>query len=151
MAEPAVNDLSAWVGRERSETERLDARLVRWLAAALDRDDLLAASDGTVLPAGWHWVYFNAVEPRSGLGRDGHPRKGDFLPPTEQPRRMWAGSRLNWHRPFQAGVAIERRSTILRCERKQGRGGAMVFVTVGHRYLAEAAPILDEQHDIVYR
>jgi 3-methylfumaryl-CoA hydratase len=146
-----MDDLSAWVGRSQRSTETLDARLVRWLAATLDRADLLGARDGATLPPAWHWAFFNAVEPLSALGRDGHPRKGGFLPPTAQPRRMWAGSRLHWHGDLRVGQAIERASTILECEAKRGRTGDMVLVTVGHQFRAGDALLLDEQHDIVYR
>ncbi len=146
-----MDDLSAWVGRSQRSTETVDARLVRWLAATLDRADLLDARDGATLPPAWHWAFFNAVEPISALGRDGHPRKGGFLPPTAQPRRMWAGSRLHWHGDLRVGQAVERASTILKCEAKRGRTGDMVLVTVGHQFRAGDALLLDEQHDIVYR
>lgn len=146
-----MGDLSAWVGRTQRSTETLDARQVRWLAAALDRTDLLDAQQGASLPPAWHWAFFNAVEPMSALGRDGHPRKGGFLPPTSQPRRMWAGSRLHWHATLEVGQAVERLSTILKCEAKRGRTGEMVLVTVGHQFRAGGALLLDEEHDIVYR
>jgi len=146
-----MQDLSSWVGREQRSTETLDARLVRWLAATLERSDLLDAREGAALPPAWHWAFFNAVEPMAALGRDGHPKKGGFLPPTAQPRRMWAGSRLHWHGPLRVGQAVERVSTILKCEAKRGRTGDMVLVTVGHRFRAGGAALLDEQHDIVYR
>jgi 3-methylfumaryl-CoA hydratase len=146
-----MEDLSKWVGRSQRLTETLDARLVRWLAATLDRNDLLDARDGAALPPAWHWAFFNAVEPMVALGRDGHPRKGGFLPPTAQPRRMWAGSRLRWLGEIKVGQAVERVSTILKCEAKRGKSGAMVLVTVGHQFRAGDALLLDEQHDIVYR
>jgi 3-methylfumaryl-CoA hydratase len=147
----AMDDLSQWVGRTQRLTETLDARLVRWLAATLERADLLDARDGTALPPAWHWAFFNAVEPMSALGRDGHPKKGGFLPATKQPRRMWAGSRLHWHGELKVGRQVERVSTILKCEAKSGRSGEMVLVTVGHEFRADGTVLLDEQHDIVYR
>lgn len=146
-----MDDLSAWVGRTQRATETLDARLVRWLAATLDRQELIDARDGAELPPAWHWAFFNAVQPMSALGRDGHPKKGGFLPPTPQPRRMWAGSRLHWQAAMRVGQAIERVSTILKCEAKRGRTGEMILVTVGHQYRSGDALLLDEQHDIVYR
>jgi 3-methylfumaryl-CoA hydratase len=146
-----MDDLSAWVGRTQRWTEIFDARLVRWLAATLDRTDLLDAGEGAALPPAWHWAFFNAVQPMAALGRDGHPKKGGFLPPTAQPRRMWAGSRLDWHGALRVGQAVERVSTILKCEAKRGRTGEMVLVTVGHQFRAGDALLLDEQHDIVYR
>ncbi len=146
-----MDELSAWVGRQQRLTETIDARLVRWLAATLERRELLDARDGAALPPCWHWAFFNAVEPMSALGRDGHPRRGGFLPPTAQPRRMWAGSRLHWHGPLRIGDEVERESTILKCERKLGRTGELLLVTVGHALRCGGVRLLDEQHDIVYR
>ena len=64
---------------------------------------------------------------------------------------LWAGSRLDWHGALRVGQAVERVSTILKCEAKRGRTGEMVLVTVGHQFRAGDALLLDEQHDIVYR
>jgi 3-methylfumaryl-CoA hydratase len=144
-------DLDPWIGRSITETERLDARLVRWLAATLERDELAEPRAGDAVPAGWHWTLFAPVARQSGLGRDGHPQKGDFLPPVEQPRRMFAGARLNWHRPFRVDMTVTRESTIKSCERKSGRTGDMVFVTVGQRYFSDGVLLLEEDQDLVYR
>jgi 3-methylfumaryl-CoA hydratase len=146
-----MSDLSNWVGRTQRSTETIDARLVRWLAATLDRADLLDAHDGSALPPAWHWAFFNAVEPMSALGRDGHPKKGGFLPADTPPRRMWAGSRLRWHGDLRVGDALERTSTILKCEAKRGKSGDMVLVTVRHEYRARETLLLTDEHDIVYR
>jgi 3-methylfumaryl-CoA hydratase len=106
---------------------------------------------GGPLPAGWHWLYFNPLEVQAKLGADGHPERGDFLPPVQLPRRMWAGSRLHWQRDFEAGMQINKASEIIKVSQKSGRSGEMVFVTVAHRYSDAAGLILEEEHDIVYR
>jgi 3-methylfumaryl-CoA hydratase len=147
-APPAIE---TWVGRSQSLTEVIHGVQVRQLAATLD--DLARWQDpaSAPLPAGWHWACFNPLEPQSRLGEDGHPRRGDFLPPIELPRRMWAGSRLNWTRAFTVGATVTRESRIARVERKSGRSGEMVFVTLAHRYRDAHGLLLDEEHDIVYR
>ena len=145
-------DFAAWIGRSRAETETLDARLVRWLAATLERPDWSDVQAGQALPAGWHWILFAPVAAQSSLGRDGHPsRTGDFLPPTSQPRRMWAGSRLVWHDRFRVGDQVTRTSTIVSAEEKSGRSGTMVFVTVAHRLEVGGRLIVQEEQDLVYR
>ena len=147
-----MTDFSAWVGRSRAETETLDARLARWLAATLERPEWLDSSPGATLPAGWHWMLFAPVAAQSVLGRDGHPaRTGDFLPPTTQPRRMWAGSRLRWLDTFRVGDPVTRTTTIQSAEEKSGRSGTMVFVTLGHRLEVEGRVVLEEEQDLVYR
>jgi 3-methylfumaryl-CoA hydratase len=121
------------------------------MAAALDDGARLARPEHAALPAGWHWLYFNPIEVRSRLGPDGHPLRGGFLPPVVLPRRMWAGSRLEWQRAFEVGREVTRDSRILQVQRKAGRSGEMVFVTIEHRYTDARGDILREEHDVVYR
>jgi 3-methylfumaryl-CoA hydratase len=144
-------ELKQWVGRSQSLTEVIDAVPVRQLAAALNDVPRLQDPAAALLPAGWHWAYFNPIEVQSRLGDDGHPRRGDFLPPVDLPRRMWAGSRLNWTRAFTVGSTVTRATRIASVERKSGHSGAMVFVTLAHRYDDQDGPLLEEEHDIVYR
>lgn len=147
----AKPELEQWVGRSQSLTAVIDAVQVRQLAATLNDAPRLQDPAQAPLPAGWHWAYFNPLEVQSRLGDDGHPRRGEFLPPVDLPRRMWAGSRLNWTRAFTVGSTVTRATRIASVERKSGRSGAMVFVTLAHRYDDQDGQILDEEHDIVYR
>ncbi len=143
-------DLAAWVGRERVEEDLLDLFPARAMAALLDRDPD-AFTDGTPLPAGWHWLYFKPLARRSALGQDGHPRLGQFLPPVPLPRRMWAGGTLALSGALRLGETALRRSTIESVEEKSGRSGRLVFVTVRHRIETARGPALDEAQHIVYR
>lgn len=142
-------DWGEWVGRQEVVRERVSAEKVAALAAALD----LEAPPGRAgeLPPGWHWIFFNPFLRRSGLGPDGHPRRGGFLPPVPLPRRMWAGGRISYARPVPVGPEAERRSEILKVETKSGKRGQLVFVTVRHTVTAEGAACLVEEQDVVYR
>src|SRR5438552_493106 len=84
----------AWIGREEERTESVHAQIVQAMAATLDLE--VAPGSGEPLPPGWQWLFFNPTVRRSGLGVDGHPQRGGFLPPIELPRRMWAGSRVRY-------------------------------------------------------
>ncbi|WP_200935112.1 MULTISPECIES: FAS1-like dehydratase domain-containing protein [unclassified Sphingomonas] len=119
------------------------------LAATFDHHDR-AYDDGTPLPGPWIWLYFLPRAPMSEVGPDGHPKRGGFLPPVDLPRRMWAGSRMTFHRPIRIGDIAERRSTILRVEEKFGRSGALVFVTVRHDISVDGQLAIRDEHDIVY-
>lgn len=142
--------LDDWIGREEHRTDRIDLRQAQALAATLDIDPATLAS-GDELPPLWHWVYFTPVARQSELGPDGHPRRGGFLPPVTLPNRMWAGSRLRFHAPLRIDEQSARRSCIIRCERKSGRHGELVFVTVHHAISGSAGLAVEEEHDIVYR
>jgi 3-methylfumaryl-CoA hydratase len=142
-------DLKAWVGRKRTERDIVEPRQVRGMAALLDRDPE-QYSAGTVLPEFWHWIYFNPAVPRSRLGEDGHELRGDFFPPVELPRRMWAGGRLRFLRSMVIGEEIERVSEILSIEAKHGRSGDLVLVTVRYVISDKTGVCVEEEQDIVY-
>ncbi|MFN3571480.1 MAG: MaoC family dehydratase N-terminal domain-containing protein, partial [Polaromonas sp.] len=115
--------LQTWVGRTETLSDTVTATPVRALSATLDRDDADPVA-GTPLPELWHWLYFLPVARQSGLGPDGHPQRGGFLPPVPLPRRMWAGGRLQWHQQvLQVGDAITRSSRIESVTHKSGRSG----------------------------
>ena len=137
-----------FVGRSETRDDRLDVRLVEGMAATLDRD----IPEGDIPPL-WHWMLFQDWRAPGGVGPDGHPRRGGFLPPVHDlPRRMWAGGRLSFHGPgLRAGDAVERRSEILSVSEKSGGSGRLVFVTVAHDISGPRGAVLREEHDIVYR
>lgn len=145
----AGEDWSGWIGREEVAREVIAADRVAALAATLD----LGAPPGPAgtVPPGWHWVFFNPFVRRSGLGPDGHAKRGGFLPPIPLPRRMWAGGRLSYPAPLQIGAEAERRSLILKVEKKSGKRGQLVFVTVRHTISVAARECVIEEQDIVYR
>jgi len=143
--------LQAWVGQTETLSDSITATPVRALSATLDRADA-EPLPGTPLPELWHWLYFLPVTRQSGLGPDGHPQRGGFLPPVPLPRRMWAGGRLQWHQQvLQVGDAITRTSRIESVTHKSGRSGDLVFVLVKHELRSQQGLALTEEHDIVYR
>jgi 3-methylfumaryl-CoA hydratase len=150
MAQLDADTLRAWVGKRETRTDVVDARPVALLSATLDRDDP-PPRRGDVLPPLWHWLYFLPAYRQSEVGPDGHARRGGFLPPVPLPRRMWAGSRIEWQRPVAIGDEVSRSSSIVSVVPKHGRSGALVFVVVRHELSTAAGLALVEEHDIVYR
>ncbi len=143
------NAYDEWVGREEAHTQRIDAAVVQAMAATLDLER--APGAGEPLPPGWQWLFFNPAARRSGLGADGHPRRGGFLPPIELPRRMWAGSRIRYLADLPIGSEATRRSRIAKVENKVGKRGSLWFVTVEHTTSCDGTPCIVEEQDIVYR
>lgn len=145
-----INHLQSWIGQTESVQDLATVVPLRALSATLDRDD--AAIDiGSEVPPCWHWLYFLPLHRQSGLGPDGHARRGGFLPPVPLPRRMWAGSRLEFLAPLRAGQAMARTSRIADVRMKEGRSGPLVFVQVQHDIHADGQHAIHEEHDIVYR
>ena len=145
-------NLRDWIGRTESVSDQLTPTPYAALGATLDRPPERPPA-GTPLPPLWHWLYFLPLHRRSGLGPDGHARRGGFLPPVLLQRRMWAGSQFEFHAPLRIGDAVTRVSTSEDVTEKSGRTGPLVFVRVRHeiRRDGESAVALTEFHDIVYR
>jgi 3-methylfumaryl-CoA hydratase len=98
-----------------------------------------------------HWLYFLPSYRQSEAAPDGHLAHGAFLPPLSLPRRMWAGSRLEFLRPLRVGSEVERLSRIESVEMKQGRSGALAFITVRHEVRDREGLVITDEHDIVFR
>ncbi|NMG05176.1 FAS1-like dehydratase domain-containing protein [Azoarcus taiwanensis] len=145
-----INELQQWIGRSEEATDHIVPVPVVAMAATLDRETAPSEA-GTVLPPLWHWLYFLPVHRHSDLGHDGHARRGGFLPPVPLPRRMWAGSRFEFHQPLCVGDTVQRSSRIEDVTAKSGRSGELVFVKVRHHYSTERGLVIVEDHDIVYR
>ncbi|MBY6048433.1 MaoC family dehydratase N-terminal domain-containing protein [Vannielia litorea] len=141
--------LESWVGRTETAEDTLDLRPARLMQSILPHSAPLQTGD--VLPPLWNWLYFHQPAPLDQLGRDGHPKKGGFLPPVDLPRRMWAGGRFEFPGDLRIGEAVQKRSEILKVAQKEGRSGRLCFVTVEHRYLQGGETLWREEHDIVYR
>ena len=147
----SLDSLRDWIGRSERRTHTVTAAPLAGLAATLDRGADPEPLPGSPVPPLAHWLYFLPQAPHSELGPDGHPKRGGFLPPVPLPRRMWAGGRLQFHHALNVGDEIVRHSTIARVDAKQGRSGALVFVTVRHEIGNAQGVAISEEHDIVYR
>jgi 3-methylfumaryl-CoA hydratase len=145
-------NLKDWIGRSEEVSDVATPTPYAALSATLDRPAERPPA-GTPLPPLWHWLYFLPLHRRSEIGPDGHARRGGFLPPVPLPRRMWAGSQFEFHKPLAIGDAMTRTSTIHDVTEKSGRTGPLVFVKVRHeiRRAGEPEVALTEFHDIVYR
>lgn len=145
----ALPELAGWQPVPVAVTAPVDFRTVEMLAALLDRP---APKAGEMLPVPWHWAFFIDPVPQHAIGPDGHERRGRFLPPVEQPRRMWAGSRISVHAPLIVGETYTRRSEVARVEVKSGRSGKLAFARVQHSILSQQNSVaLEEEQTIVYR
>lgn len=142
-------DYTAWIGRQEETTDVIVIRPMRLMQAMLDRPP--SAKPGDALPPLWHWMYFPTEALQHTIGPDGHPERGDFLPPVELPLRMWAGGRFRFEKPLRIGDTVRKISTIKDVKTKVGRSGKLCFVTVEHVFDVGGAFCFSEEHDIVYR
>jgi len=145
-----LEHLKQWIGQAESDVDYVTVPAVHRLSATLDREDPMPRV-GDPLPIGWHALLFPRVVRHSQVGADGHPKRGDFLPPVPLPRRMFAGKRTTFVSPLQIGDEVRRESTIQSVTPKQGRTGQMVFVTVKSDIHSPRGLAISEDQDIVYR
>jgi 3-methylfumaryl-CoA hydratase len=141
-----LDHLRAWIGRAEAAEDIITPGLAARFRSTVDGPDM-----GGLAPLAIQWCLAPAVVPLSGLGSDGHPARGGFLPPVPLPRRMWAGGELRFHDPLRVGDTVRRLSRIDDVVIKEGRTGTLCFVTVHHEYATARGLALEERQDLVYR
>ena len=142
--------LQPWIGRREIHTDVISPVPVAGLSATLGYP-ATRAGEGEMLPPLWHWLFFLASPAASELDRDGHARRGGFMPPVPLQRRMWAASDIEFREPICVGDTLERVSSIEAIEHKQGRSGELVFVTLLHELGKEGRLAIRERQRLVYR
>jgi 3-methylfumaryl-CoA hydratase len=142
--------LRDWIGRTESHSDQITPAPIIALSATLDRDDPPPRA-GDPLPPLWHWLYFLPVSQQSQLGPDGHPNRGNFIPPVPFPHRMFAGGRLEIHHPLRVGESVSRVSRIADVTYKEGRTGPLIFVLLRQQISNGAGLAVTEEQDVVFR
>ncbi len=146
-----MGEWDGWIGREERRQDQLNPGLITRWCAALDRP----VPVGDHAPQGLHWCLCVPDAPTAALGEDGHPRRddspGSLLPPIPLPRRMWAGSKLEFVRPIPRGAAVERVSKVASVTEKSGGTGALVFVEIAHETHVDGVAAVREVQSLVYR
>ncbi|GLY67968.1 FAS1-like dehydratase domain-containing protein [Amycolatopsis taiwanensis] len=140
-----------WTAPETTSVETLDAAPVAALGALLDSGAPVPGA-GEALPPLWHWVALPRWPVSSAIGPDGHPRRGETLPPVDLPRRMFAGGEVTLHGDLRVGARVVRQARVDSIQEKVGRSGALVIVRVGIRLRGlDGDLLLEERQDLVYR
>jgi 3-methylfumaryl-CoA hydratase len=135
-----------WVGRSQTQSDMLTLALLERFCATID-----SKAQGAEAPQAIHWALCLPEAATADLDADGHPKRGDFLPPLPQPRRMWASSKVDFHAPISAGAIIERISTIAAIDEKVGSTGPLTFVHIDHNIRADDVLAVSERQTLVYR
>lgn len=146
--EIAIDHLRSWIGKQERESDTITPELLKRFRATLSGYTELGAE----LPLGLHWCLSQPAVTSDELGADGHPAKGGFLPPVPLPRRMWASTRVRFHKTPSLGAPIERTSTIADVVLKQSAAsGPLVFVHIDHRHVQEGITLIEDRQTVVYR
>lgn len=146
ISEAEIEHYRSHVGRSVEHNDTVDRHVALRFAATLD-----AEVPDVALPPLWHYGLFLSAVATSQLDTDGHPRRGDFLPPVRLPRRMFAGAALKLIRPLAIGQDVSRVSRITAVDHRRGKTGDLVFVRVAITLGQRGAPCIEEEQTIVYR
>ncbi|WP_165322350.1 FAS1-like dehydratase domain-containing protein [Rhizorhabdus phycosphaerae] len=145
-----IAQLRRWIGAEEIADDTVSASLVARFRATIRGSDEPSETDRKA-PRLIHFCLCQPAAPMEGLGDDGHPARGGFLPPVPLPRRMWAGSNILFHGDLEIGDTVRRRSTIADVVVKDGRTGKLCFVTVDHIFSVAGEARVTDRQSIVYR
>lgn len=143
-------EFAGWIGRSMTVDDEVTLPSARRMAAMLDLDPM-AFEHGSPIPPHWYSMFFTLNARRSQIGHDGHPKKGEFLPPIPLPRRMFVGRKVSFPGVLRVGDRAEKRSEIAAIEQKEGRSGTLVFLKVLHTISVAGQPVIVEHQEVVYR
>ncbi|MBX2835258.1 MAG: MaoC family dehydratase N-terminal domain-containing protein [Gammaproteobacteria bacterium] len=149
MNSPIEQQCVEFVGSVRLIDDSLHPQNAQLMQALLSREPSLAV--GECLPLLWHWLYFNDPIKSEDLKSDGHERLGNFLPPVPYPKRMWAGSCIEFSQPLAIGETATKRSEISSVLFKKGSSGKLCFVEVEHQIIQSERTCLTDRQTLVYR
>lgn len=144
------SELATWqaaIGKRRVQQAMADAEVLRRFALAAG----LAPEVELRTPLLGHWALFLDAVPDEGIGADGHPLRGDFLPDVHLPRRMFASAHLEFRQSLQIGKTTECVSTVTAVTHKRGQSGDLVFVNVQREVGQQGRTCVAELQTIVYR
>ena len=142
--------LQEWVGRQEQAHDEVTAPAVRRLAALLDLPPA-GWRRGQPIPGPWYVVLFGSEARQSTLGPDGHPAKGQFLPPVPLPRRMFAGRRVSFPSPLHIGDEVTRVPASRASRRSRGAPARCASSPCATRSPSPRGLAVVEEQDLVYR
>lgn len=141
------NSLTDEVGYSREASRWLDPwRADAWNAALGIVEGEFR--EGDLLPILWHWLYFLPTPHRTETAEDGLPKRAGGL--EAQARVMFAGARIRQIQPLRLGEPALSRETIENAVKKQGRSGALTFVTTRNEICQKGITCIVEEQNYVF-
>ncbi len=151
MTQPVLpEEVAAWqahVGRTETLYDVLSIETLRRFAVACGADPDVERGP----PPLGHWAFFLEARNGAGLGTDGHPRRGGFLPAIHLPRRMFAAASLRFPAPLVLGAPGALIMTVAEIRHRPGKAGDLVFVEVDRSLVQDGVERVSERQTIIYR
>lgn len=138
-----------WIGRRETLVDFVDPRSIANMDVLLGGDGAWPRK-GDPIANFWHCMNFAPRAPHDDLGPDGHPRRGDFMPPIPLPRRMYAGAEMDFIAPLHVGDHVECHTVIADITSKHGRSGALVFVVLADEIRSDGVTKIMQKRTLVF-
>ena len=145
-----IEHLKTWIGNSETQVERSCEQPIHQYYGLLNRD--YRPQEGEPMGPMCHYFFFKRNVNHNALGPDGHPARGDFMPPVPLPRRMFAGSSIEYEKPLIIGERHKKVACIEDINLKQGKSGSLIFCKIRQKIFGEDGELaLSELQNIVYR
>ena len=145
-----LEDLRQHVGKKSVSTDVVNPGPANLLRLALGRAEP-EFKTGDPLPPAWLSLFFLPHYAPDELRRDGTPHDAGVVPPIPLPRRMFAGERVDFHRPVQIGDTLRRETELADISVKSGGTGTLVFATVVNRISGSHGLAVEDERRTVFR
>lgn len=148
--ELSADQLKRYIGRRQTSDDLVTPGPANLLRLSFERDEPELRA-GDPLPPGWHILYFLPRFRSDQLRPDGSPAETGVVPELPLPRRMFAGERLQFHRPIRIGETLSRETELTDIALKTGGTGTLVFATIVNRIAGPDGLALEEERRTVFR
>ena len=134
--------------KKKIDRDTIIENKVEFLKDIIDSDSFFRKKN--ILPYGGHWLFFNQSFSKKDTGKDGHPKRGKFLPALKGYKRMFAGANLNFKNDILFGANLKKISYIKSIIEKKKNNNKLYFAKVLNKYFNKEVECLDEIQTLVF-
>jgi len=144
-----IAEYDSWIGKKEVYADQLTEINSTRLHYSLNLSGRPPSYGEPVFPLALLMLGEPSVPP-DGVGIDGHPARGGFMPPVPLKRRMFAGGEYEFFQPLRVGDQINVSWEITDITQKNGNSGELFFVNILREFWVKETLCASENRTIVY-
>jgi 3-methylfumaryl-CoA hydratase len=144
-----IAEYDSWIGKKEVYADQLTEINSTRLHYSLNLSGKPPSYGEPVFPLALLMLGEPSVPPDE-VGLDGHPARGDFMPPVPLKRRMFAGGEYEFFQPLKVGDQVSVSWEITDITQNSGNSGELVFVNVLREFWVKETLCARENRTIVY-